>query len=156
MRHILLVLFIASSVGLAKGQKTSEANGNSAGTVKQEVLKLENERNNAVLHADTALLKRLYMPNLVYVNGFGQTLTEAQHLAGLQSRTFKILLLRHDHVRVRLDGQDVVIVTGHTTSVVKYTNGKTVSSPGVYTDVWARVNGEWKFAVHQETYVAKP
>ena|SRR5487761_844904 len=156
MRRILLIpLLIVASVGVVLGQRTSQRDVNSVDKLKQEVLKLENERNNAVLHADVALLKRLYTPDLVYVNGFGQTLTEAQHLAGLTSKTFKIITLRHDHVRVRVYGDSVGIVTGHTTSLVKYTNGKTVGNPGVYTDVWVKVNGQWRFAVHQESYVAK-
>ncbi|HLI29988.1 MAG TPA: nuclear transport factor 2 family protein [Terriglobia bacterium] len=154
MRRILLLpLLIAASVGIAQGQGTGGAS--SVDKVKQEVLKLENERNDAVLHADIAFLKRVYAPDLVYVNGFGETLTEAQHLAGLSSGTFKIIKLRHDHVRVHVYGDSVGIVTGHTTSLVKYTNGKTVATPGVYTDVWVKMNGQWRFAVHHETYVTK-
>jgi len=155
MRRILLLsLLIVAMAGIAKGQGTSQGGANSVEKLKQEVLKVENERNNAVLHADIPLLKRIYTPDLVYVNALGQTLTEAQHLAELQSGEVKMSMLRHDHVRVLVYGDSVGIVTGRTTSVLKY-GGKAFTRPRIFTDVLVKLNGQWRFAVHHETFVSK-
>ena len=155
MWQILLVPLLAVTLaGIAKGQETSQSDVTSVEKIKQEVLKVENERNNAVLHADIALLKRIYTADLVYVNAYGQTLTEAQHLSDLRTGTTKMIALRHDHVRVRVYGDGVGIVTGRSTSVLEY-GGKTFVHPRVFTDILVKLNGQWRFTVHHETFVTK-
>ena len=154
MRRILLVLWLTVVlVGIitTSGIARTEANGNE--DLRAELLKREDERNHAVLRGDVDLLNRVYADDLIYVNAFGETLTRAQHLANFGSGNLKMTKLSHTDTRLHLFG-DTAIVTGLSTSTINY-QGKVYSTPRKFTDVWVKQDGQWRFAVHHETFISK-
>ena len=64
-----------------------------------EILKVDEERNQALQKNDIATLDRIYSDDLVYANTNGILLTKAQHLADLQKRTLNFKSFKHDDVQ---------------------------------------------------------
>ena len=58
-----------------------------------EILKVDEERNQALQKGDVATLDRIYSDDVVYANASGALLTKAQHLAELKGQDSKFSLL---------------------------------------------------------------
>ena len=121
---------------------------------KEEVLKIEEERNQALQKNDVEALSRIYADDVVYTNATGALLTKAQHLADLKGKGLNFRSFKHDDVQVRVHG-DMGIVTGVSTSAVDY-HGTVSSSPRRFMNVYVRQEGRWLCEAHMETPVAKP
>ena len=121
---------------------------------KDEVLKIEEERNQALQKNDVEALSRIYADDVVYTNATGALLTKAQHLADLKGKGLNFRSFKHDDVQVRVHG-DMGIVTGISTSAVDY-HGTVSSSPRRFMNVYVRQEGRWLCEAHVETPVAKP
>jgi ketosteroid isomerase-like protein len=121
------------------------------GAIKDEVLKAEEERNQALPKGDVAALDRIYAEDLVYTNATGALLTKAQHLADLKGRTLNFRSFKHDDVQVTVHG-NTGIVTGISTSAVDY-KGTVSSSPRRFVNVYAKQDGRWLCVAHMETPV---
>src|ERR1700675_2437715 len=76
-RLLLTVLLAASLVGIIKAQ---ELTGDKAEQVKKDVLKIEEERAQALEKGDLAVLDRILADDYVYVNVLGELNTKAQRL----------------------------------------------------------------------------
>jgi|SRR5579875_2606267 len=119
---------------------------------KQEILKLEEQRNEALQKGDVSALSRFYTPDLVYGNERGEVFSEAQHLAAFRARKIKLLSFKHDDVEVRVY-QNVAVVTGRSTTVIEY-KGKRSSQPRMFMNVWVKHDGQWLMEAHSETPIA--
>ncbi len=147
-RLLLIVLSAVAFLGLAKWAAKSAA---AAGEIKDEVLKIEEERNQALPKGDVAALARIYADDLVYTNATGALLTKEQHLADLKGRTLNFRSFKHDNVEVRVHG-NTGIVTGISTSAVDY-QGTVSSSPRRFMNVYVKQDGRWLCTAHMETPV---
>jgi ketosteroid isomerase-like protein len=78
---------------------------------KEEILKVDEERNVALQNGDVATLDRLYSDDLVYANASGASLTKAQHLADLKARTLHFISFKHEDVQAVVHG-DTGMVSG--------------------------------------------
>ena len=87
--------------------------------VKDEILKVDEERNQALQKGDVATLDRIYSDDLVYTNASGVILTKAQHLAEVKARSLNFVSFEHDDVQVTMHG-DAGFLTGISKSVVEY------------------------------------
>jgi len=153
MRRILLAPLLAVSlVGFAKAQGTT---GNEADTeeIKKEVLKAEDEQNQALQRGDTDVLGHIYADDLAYTNADGKILTKAQHLAEFRSGIRKFDSIRRDDINLHVYGNTVVL-TGRSTSTLQY-KGKVTKGPRRFTDVYIKRDGRWLLVAHQVTDVAK-
>jgi ketosteroid isomerase-like protein len=119
--------------------------------LKEEVLKAEEVRNQALPHGDVAALDQVYADDLIYTNATGALLTKAQHLSDLQGRTLNFRSFKHDDVQVTVHG-NTGIVTGISTSAVEY-KGTVSSSPRRFVNVYAKQDGRWLCVAHMETPV---
>ena len=79
--------------------------------------------------------------------GIGERLTKAQIATDGQSGYSHMDHLKHDHIRLIAFGNNVVVVTGHSSSVRHYA-GKVDDAPRVFGDTWVKLNGRWQIVEH--------
>jgi ketosteroid isomerase-like protein len=149
---LLLNLLVITASAIARTQESGGKDPQIA-DVKNEVLKIEEERNQALQDGDAESLDRIYTDDLAYTNARGYVLTKAQHLADIKAKNLKLSSIKHSDVEVRVHGS-TGIVTGVSTSLVEY-KGVASSSPRRYVNVYVKENGLWRCAVHFETNAAQ-
>ena len=115
---------------------------------KEEAMKVEEERNQALQKGDAATLDRLYSDDLVYSNVSGALLTKAQHLADIKAKTLHFISFKHEDVQATVHGETVV-VTGISTSVVEY-KGEVSHSHRRFLNVFGKKDGRWLCVAHFE------
>lgn len=150
---LLLGLLTLAKPALVSAQQSVVKDPQATEALKDEVLKIEEERNQALQKGDADALDRIYADDLVYTNARGYVLTKAQHLADIRTRNLKLTSFKHTDVEVRIHG-NTGIVTGTSMSLVEY-QGAESSSPRRYVNVYVKENGLWRCAVHFETNAAQ-
>lgn len=120
---------------------------------KDEILKVDEERNVALQNGDVATLERLYSDDLVYSNATGARLTKAQHLADLKARTLHFISFKHEDVQAVVHG-DSGMVTGVSKSEVEY-KGSVSNSNRRFLNVFSKINGRWLVVGHFETNISE-
>lgn len=118
-----------------------------------EILKVDEERNEALQKGDVATLDRIYSDDLVYANARGELLTKAQHLAELKGRTLNFRSFKHENVQVTVHG-DTGLLTGISKSVVEY-QGSVSSSNRRFLNVFNKKDGRWLVVGHFETNISE-
>src|ERR1700680_4268019 len=103
----------------------------------------------AGMRNDTAAHGRLMADQVVRVSerlGIGERLTKAQFLADGSGHLHNDKLM-HDHIRLVAFGGNTVVVSGKSTSILRY-GGKVDNAPRVFADVWVKEGGRWQQVVH--------
>ena len=118
-----------------------------------EILKVDEERNQALQKGDVATLDRIYSDDVVYANASGALLTKAQHLAELKGRTLNFRSFVHENVQVAVHG-DTGVLTGISKSVVEY-QGSVSSSNRRFLNVFNKRDGHWLVVAHFETNISE-
>lgn len=116
--------------------------------VKDEILKVDEERNQALQKGDVATLERIYSDDLVYTNATGKILTKEQHLAELKARSLNFISFKHEDVQVTMHG-DAGFLTGISKSVVEY-HGSVSHSMRRFLNVFMKKDGQWQCVAHFE------
>lgn len=124
-----------------------------AENAKEEILKVDEERNVALQNGDVATLDHLYSDDLVYANASGGSLTKAQHLAELKARTLHFISFKHEDVQAVVHG-DTGMVTGVSKSEVEY-KGSVSKSNRRFLNVFSKINGHWLVVGHFETNISE-
>ena len=119
----------------------------------EEILKVDEERNQALQKGDVATLDRIYSDDLVYANASGALLTKVQHLAELKARTLNFRSFKHEEVQATVHG-DTGVVTGISKSVVEY-QGSVSSSHRRFLNVFSKKDGHWLVVAHFETNISE-
>lgn len=119
---------------------------------KEEVLKADEERNEALQKGDIATLERIYSDDLVYANASGALLSKAQHLADIKARKLIFRSFKHEDVETTVH-EDTGVVTGISKSVVEY-QGSVSSSNRRFLNVFVKKNGHWLCVAHFETNIS--
>jgi ketosteroid isomerase-like protein len=148
-----LFLLILSAVAVLGVTKYTVIAAVDDANLKDEVIKAEEARNQALPHGDVAALDRIYADDLIYTNATGALLTKAKHLADLKARTLNFRSFKHDDVQVTVHG-NTGIVTGISTSAVDY-KGTVSSSPRRFVNVYSKQDGRWLCVAHMETPVTQ-
>jgi ketosteroid isomerase-like protein len=147
---ILFTLSIVAVLGLAKySVKDAAADAN----LKDEIIKVADEREQALGKGDIAALDRIDADDLIYTNWRGVTLTKAQHLADIKARNLSFQTFKHTDVQVVVHGT-MGIVTGLSTTNVVY-KGNVPSGSRKFVNVFVKENGRWRCVVHFEAPVAQ-
>jgi len=118
----------------------------------EEVLKADEERNEALQKGDIATLERIYSDDLVYANASGALLSKAQHLADIKAGKLIFRSFKHEDVETTVHG-DTGVVTGISKSVVEY-QGSVSSSNRRFLNVFVKKNGQWLCVAHFETNIS--
>jgi ketosteroid isomerase-like protein len=121
---------------------------------KQEILKISDEREEALAKGDVATLDRIDADDLVYTNWRGVTLTKAEHQADVKARNLTFQTnFKHADVQVTIHG-NTGIVTGVSSTNVTY-KGSVMSGSRKFVNVYAKERGAWRCVVHFETPIAQ-
>jgi len=150
-RKLIAVAFSALAfLGIAWRASRSAA---AAENATEEVLKADEERNEALQKSDVATLERLYSDDLVYANATGALLTKQQHLADLKGKTLHFISFKHEDVKAVVHG-DTGLVTGISKSEVEY-KGSVSKSNRRFLNVFSKKDGHWLCVGHFETNISE-
>jgi ketosteroid isomerase-like protein len=152
-RWFLIAVMVISPVTIRRAQSSLET-GQQQAEAKMEVMKIENEMNQAILQKDAAALARIYADDLIYINGRGEILDKKQALEDYRSGNNTLLHLDHDDIRLRFYGSTIVL-TGRSNSTVRYKDGG-AKIPRRFTNVFVFLDGRWQIVSHQVTNVQEP
>jgi ketosteroid isomerase-like protein len=147
---LLTVLLAGSLVGMIEAQ---ELTGDKAEQIKKDVLKVEEERAQALEKGDLAVLNRILADDYEYVNVLGELNTKAQRLTYTQSGVSKHESLKEEDFRLRVYG-DTVVMTGRASGVVNY-RGKVNNKARRFTNVYIKQGGQWRLVAHHATTIAE-
>lgn len=147
---VLLLTFVC--LALANAQATGGGKADAVEETKQQVLKSEDQLNQALRKNDADLVGGMCADELEWTNASGVLLTKVQMSADLRSGKQKNNSIEHQDVRAHVYGTTVV-VTGLSTSTYLY-NGKTHIGSRRFTNVWIKQGGRWLLIVHHVTPVA--
>jgi uncharacterized protein (TIGR02246 family) len=143
MVAVALSLLSVFAIGLRTARSTAAAEN-----AKEEVLKVEETRNQALQSGDAVALGNIYSDDLVYSNVSGTLLTKAEHLDEFKAKTLHFISFAHDNVEVTMHG-DSAILTGISKSVVDY-RGEVSHSHRRFMNVYAKKDGRWLCVAHFE------
>ena len=145
----LAIAFLAISFGMSS---KSAASGQIYGNAQDEIKKLEQDRNEALVHGDAAALDRLNSADYTVVNEWGHVLTKAQILDGFKSGAIKFESREQSDLNIRVYGNTAVVI-GRV--VEKGTqNGKSMSPQVRFSRVYVKEKGKWVAVSTQNTPIA--
>ena len=148
---ILILLVIASTTyASAQARQVAVAATNQV-SPEDEIKKLEEARNQAVLHGDVAALDRMTSDDYTFITLRGEMRTKTEILKGFSSGSFHYESREISDLRVRIY-QNTAIVTGR--SVQKgMENGKDYSGDYRFTRVYVKQDGRWLTVALQTTLI---
>jgi len=136
---------------MGRSQAIAPASQESSAELEREVLKVEDERNEAIMKGDVATLDKMYSDEIAWTNPHGELLTKGQVLSHLQTGEQKFFSIKHSDRHLHVYG-NTVVMTVYTKSAVRY-KGKTSDAPRRFTNVFVKQNGAWLLVVHSATPV---
>lgn len=119
----------------------------------EEIKKIEQERNQALLKHDTTALDRMTSDDYTFINQRGELRTKGEILAGFKSGGFNYDAHEISDVKVRVYG-DTAVVTGRAKQK-GVENSKDYSGENRFTRVHVKQDGRWVSVALQVTLVAK-
>jgi len=140
------ILIFVMSAGAQKGSA-----GSSGAKAKDEILQLERERNQAILHGDAATLERMTADDYTFITLRGELRTKAEIVQGFKSGSFHYDSREISELNVRLYGATAV-VTGRSNQRGKE-NGKDYSGDYRFTRVYSKQGGRWQTVALQTTLI---
>ena len=149
-RMVAAVLSVLAFIAIAWRASRSAA---AAENTTEEVLKADEERNEALQKSDVAALEHIYSDDLVYANATGALLTKQQHLADLKGKTLHFISFKHEDVKAVVHG-DTGLVTGISKSEVEY-KGSVSKSNRRFLNVFSKKDGHWLCVGHFETNISE-
>ena len=123
-----------------------------SGSVEQELIKLENEWNDAWVKRDVEAYARLLADDYISTNSYGDMMTKAQSIARLKSHENTISLIPHDF-RVRVYGDAAVI--NFRLTYKNQVQGKESTGQDQLTDVWIKRSGRWLCVAAHSSEIAQ-
>lgn len=146
----LIILLAVSMVSIVKVQGAPGPKPDQNEETKKEILKLENERDQALMNNDADWFERVFVDDIDYNGG---TVTKVQIVGEIRSKERKWQAVRHDNYRVRVHG-NTAVVTYRSGSTMEY-KGKVSTNLGNTTDVYVKQGGVWRAVVHHVSPIAK-
>lgn len=142
---LLLMLMLAVS---------PTATAQSAVEVEQAVMRLEQERVDAVIKGDLATLERIFADDLLYTHSNARVETKQQFLESVKSGNIKYEALKHSDLKVQLFGNTAVL--RGKSDIKGVANGQPYALPIRFMAVYVKINGRWQMTTWQSTRVEKP
>jgi hypothetical protein len=127
----------SGSTCIAKAQRA--LGDDSVEEIKKEVLKVQDQMNEAIEKGDVDALDRIYADHIAYCNGGGDTPDRAAILAEVRSGEFKPIKLDNDDIQLQVYGNTVVL-TGRSNTILQY-KGKISKGPRRFTNVFVKIDG---------------
>jgi ketosteroid isomerase-like protein len=118
----------------------------------QELIRLEQEYNDAQVKRERQTLERVWADDYLYTHSNGAVMNKTQDIADTMSGEMMWSAARVEDTQVRLYG-DVGIVTGRLTMVGR--SAQYASGPRRFTDVFVRRKSRWQLVGGQTTMIPK-
>lgn len=122
--------------------------------MEQKVIQLERDWANADVKADVAAIERLEAADFVFTAPDGGVTGKADDINDLKTGNFKADAIDLTDLKAHVYGNAAVITGTSTLKNCKW-RGKDISGAYRFTDVWAKVNGEWRVVASQSTVLSK-
>jgi ketosteroid isomerase-like protein len=123
-------------------------------SAEQELIRLENELNDAWVNRDIAPLDRILADDYMGTDEEGNVMTKAQELANIKSGAYLSTSAAKDDIKVRVYG-DAAVVTGRSTYKGQY-KGKEYSQQYRWTDTLVKDNlGRWRCVAFHDSKIAR-
>jgi len=139
---VLAVALVAQTPGQPK-----------SGSVEQELIKLENGWNDALVKHDWAFLDQILADDFLHTSSDGVVSTKAQEMAYFKSGEILVTSAVADDFKVRVYG-DAAVVTFRDTDKSQ-SKGKDTSGQYRITDTWVRLAGRWRCEAEHESRIAQ-
>ena len=114
----------------------------------QQIVKLFEDGDRALIAADVPELERIYADDYVQYDESGKPSTKQDMISNLRSAAIRYVSMTSTGRRIRLLRDDVAIVHGSEEDVVEQ-GGKRFPVSYVYMDVVVRRNGRWQIVGSQ-------
>jgi ketosteroid isomerase-like protein len=121
--------------------------------VVEEIRKLDRERIQAQVNADSVALDRIYADDFIGIGPSGTLRTKKDVLADLKSGSLKFQSITTDDVRIRVYG-DAAVETGLSTMKGQDAE-KVVPEENRFTRVWIRQGGRWRLVANHYSNLVK-
>jgi hypothetical protein len=118
----------------------------------QEVTKVDDAFNHAVMSQDGAALQQILADKLSWV-ARGDRLTKDKVISDFATGNLHFKSLSHEDLVFKVFG-NTVVVTGHSTSILEY-KGKMFTTPRLFTTVYMKLDGRWQMVAHQVSDVVE-
>ena len=119
----------------------------------EQIRKLDQERIQAQIHADSAALDRLYADDFIGIGPSGTVRTKKEVLADFASGSLKFQSITTADVRIRVYG-DAAVETGLSTMKGQDAE-KVVPEENRFTRVWIKQGGRWRLVANHYSNLAK-
>ena len=157
MRRILLLLVVISVPAVLRAQ---EMTGNKAERVKNEIIKLEEEKASIILKGGSVAADyydRFYDDDEAYLSSGQGSRTKAEILADWRSGVPKILSAKHYDFHVRVyDNGNTAVVTYRATGAMQLKDNAPLDYDEIALEVFVKQNGKWRVIAHGVVSLKKP
>lgn len=153
MKGILAALVLVLAVSCQAFAQAKPAAPAKSASVEQELIKLENDWNNAEVKRDVAALSRILADDWTVADPEGTIVNKAQDLAEIKSGESVTTSAVADEMKVRVYG-DAAVVVGRNTVKEQY-KGKDFSGQYRFTDTWVKKDGRWQCVATAATKITK-
>jgi ketosteroid isomerase-like protein len=148
----ILILTVMVHTGWAFAQTRQPVGESTAvSSAEDEIKKLEEMRNQAVLHGDVAALDRMTSDDYTFITLRGEMRTKSDILKGFASGSFHYESREISDLKVRIYG-DTAVVTGRSVQKGRE-NGKDYSGDYWFTRVYIKQKGRWLTVALQTTLI---
>jgi ketosteroid isomerase-like protein len=157
MKRMILCLMMITGFSLAVSAQCTAGHAmkdKKAGSVEEEIMKLERDGLEAMKRNDISFSEKLEAPDYLFIDPSGMVHTREEDLAIARSGDLKVESMTIDEMKVRVYG-DTAVATGQTTMKGSF---KTQDISGKYrwTDVFVKRNGKWQVVNAQLTPIQGP
>jgi len=146
-KAVLVLVLAGPCLSLAQAKTPAASKG-----VEQQLIKLENEWNDAVVKRDAAALEKIEADDYTFIDAEGTLWTKAQDVATFKSGDYVATSMVADELKVRVYGH-VAVVTGRNTIKAQF-KGKDISGQYRYTDTWVKRGGRWQCVATHSSKIA--
>ena len=151
MKQSLSLLLLLVATTTVYSQATSKRHP--AVSAEEELLKVNQEYDAALVKGDAAALGRIYGDEFTYTSTGGEVLNKAQQIELIRSGALKIESGSSEGVEVRLYG-NTALVLGYFKAKGQF-KGQPFGSTERYTSVWVKRGERWRLVAEQGTSVPK-
>jgi ketosteroid isomerase-like protein len=152
VKSIAVALSVVALV-FAVGVQVQTSAQTTSGNVEQELIKLENEANDAWVKRDVEAYARLLADDYLATGSDGDMMTKAQDLALLKSDENTTTSMIADDFRIRVYG-DAAVVTFRST-YKSQSKGKESTGQERFTDTWVKRGGRWQCVATHYSRIAR-
>jgi ketosteroid isomerase-like protein len=142
MKAILAAVVLVLAVSCQAFAQAKPAAPAKSASVEQELIKLENDWNDAMVKRDVAALSRIVADDWTITDPDGTIVAKTEFLANFKSGVDAVSSAVADEMKVRVYG-DAAVVLGRNTVKEQY-KGKDISGQYRFTDTWIKKAGRWQ------------